>query len=216
MRLLPRALWLLAALLMAGIAAELAWPEAAPPAPPPAAPPAAARAAGGAPEPVAAWAAAALERPLFNASRRPDSPGAAPAAAAAEHAEPPRLAGIMLTPQGRRAIFAEAEDKPATVMEGSRVGSWQVQAIAAGEVTLTGPDGARTVRPSFSTDPPAAPPAPVPTLPVAAGLQALGMAPLRQADPRPFAQQLRPSGAAILGNAPPALGGLAPPSRISQ
>ncbi len=188
--------WGLAALLAAAAGTELAWPRpAAPPPPPP--PPVGAAAPAASAEPVAAWARLILDRPVFNPERKPDAPDATPTPAQAGRSEPPRLAGIMVTPGGRRAIFAAAgESGPATVAaEGAKIGVWKVQAIGAGEVQLTSADGARTVRPHFSDLPPAAPPLPSP---LANNL----LPPLPPFDNRPFASQQQPSGAAIFANAP--------------
>ena len=54
----------------------------------------------------------------------------------------------MIGPFGRRALFAGGRggDTPAAVGENGRVGIWTAQAIAAGVVTLTGPDGVRELR----------------------------------------------------------------------
>ena len=190
---LNRALGLLAAGLALGVAAELAWPDS--PAPQPPAMPAVTAPAGGAgPEPIAAWTQAILQRPVMNPDRRPErhDPGARPAAPA--RSEPPRLAGIVLTPQARRAIFAPAaEGAPSiVVVEGARLEGWQVERIEAGSVQLAGPDGKRVVKPSFSTEP------------AAPGPAAAGAPPQRpKPDLRPFAALTQPSGPAIFKNAPP-------------
>ena len=94
----------------------------------------------------ARWAVTALTRPLFSLDRRPAPP--TPLAQAASLPSPPRLTGTMIGPFGRRALFAGGlgGDKPAAVGENDRIGIWTVQAIAAGLVTLTGPDGVRELR----------------------------------------------------------------------
>lgn len=97
-----------------------------------------------------AWVATALARPLFNTDRRPAV--AKPASAALAAAALPRLAGIMVTPSGRQAIFAaSAGGKPLTVVEGAKVGIYTITRIEDGAVTVTGPDGARQIRLSFAT-----------------------------------------------------------------
>lgn len=104
---------------------------------------------------------AILARPLFAATRRPAAVAAAPAPAEAAPANLPRLAGVLVNGGSRRAIFAEAGGKPIVAHEGSQIGAYTVQAIAAGQVTLTGPGGVQVVRPSFDTRAPgqaAAPP----------------------------------------------------------
>lgn len=118
-------------------------------------------------EHLAGWSAALLVRPLFSPDRRP--PRGAPVRPAA-HVDLPRLAGIILGPLSRKAIFAPAGTRPIVVGEGERIdGGWTVGRIATDAVTLTGPGGAQVVRPSFDRvqhPPPPAPSAPArpPTL----------------------------------------------------
>jgi hypothetical protein len=93
------------------------------------------------------WEAAVLARPLFNPDRRPAGP--APVAAS-QDAGLPRLTGIMITPNGRSAIFAPAGGgKPAVVAEGGSLGVYVVQTISLGEVVLTGPDGSHSLNPTL-------------------------------------------------------------------
>ncbi len=94
-----------------------------------------------------AWVAAVLARPLFNPSRRP-----APAAAVAgsDGAALPRLTGIMVSPEGRLAIFAPATGKPITVQPGERIGGFTIRGIARDHVSVLGPDGVETVRIAYS------------------------------------------------------------------
>ena len=68
----------------------------------------------------------------------------------------PRLAGITVTPLGRHAIFASAGNGlPATIVSaGGTVGAWRVEAIHPGDVQVAGPDGRRTLRPTYSDRPP--------------------------------------------------------------
>lgn len=89
---------------------------------------------------------AVLARPLFNLTRRPPQ-GAA--SAAPSEPMPPRLTGILVSQAGRQAIFAPAAGGRAiAAYEGSHVGVFVVSAIAAGEVTVLGPDGGtRVLRP---------------------------------------------------------------------
>ena len=196
-----RVLGLLSAGLALGVAAELAWPDA--PAPrPPAMPAVTAPARLNGPEPIAAWTEAILQRPVMNPDRRPERHDSGARPAAPIRPEPPRLAGIVLTPQARRAIFAPAaEGAPSiVVVEGARVEGWQVERIEAGSVHLAGPDGTRVVKPSFSNEPSAPSPA------------AAGALPQRpKPDLRPYAVMTQPSGPAIFKNAPPPVA-----ARISQ
>jgi hypothetical protein len=104
------------------------------------------------------WAAASLARPLFNPDRRPIAPAASGSDAAAGL---PRLSGIMITPAGRRAIFAATGGgKPVVVVEGGTVGGNLVQSITIGEVVLIGPDGRHSLHPTFDRALPAAMTAP--------------------------------------------------------
>jgi len=96
-------------------------------------------------EEVNAWTLTALARPLLYPVHRPYL---APAPSAALPASPPRLMGTLVSPAGKRAIFA-ASGKPATAEEGDHVGAWTVQAISTGTVTLLGPGGMRELRVSF-------------------------------------------------------------------
>jgi hypothetical protein len=89
----------------------------------------------------------ALSRPLFNADRRP-APDAATGAGQPARPEPPRLAGILLTAQGRQAIFATGE-RSIVVSEGGSIAGFVVTSISGEEVSVTGPGGTRVLRPSF-------------------------------------------------------------------
>jgi hypothetical protein len=123
------------------------------------------------------WAATALARPLFTQDRRPvPEPRGAAVAGGPGSQELPRLAGVMVTPAGSAAIFDGTGEsaKPQVVRVGDRLGGFEVKAILAGEVTLTGPDGGRVLRPSFDPRAPAAGgPAPRPAAPVATAPAAL-------------------------------------------
>jgi general secretion pathway protein N len=87
-----------------------------------------------------------LARPLFALDRRPKAGPAAAAGVAADAL--PRLAGILIDPPQRHAIFQPSDDgKPLTLVEGDRIAGWQIQRIAADGVTLTGPSGAEILQP---------------------------------------------------------------------
>ncbi len=162
---LARLLWLSAAALALLVAAEAVPSRKRDLAVPPPSAPAASRAAATAAEPVAAWAATALGRPVFATDRRP--PAAVTAAAGPQNL--PRLAGIVVSPNGRTAIFAGAGDKSTAVAEGAAVGPWRVVAIHADAVDMAGPQGARTVKLAYSNQPPQAAAA-LPLQPQAAAL----------------------------------------------
>ena len=94
------------------------------------------------------WAATVLARPLFSQSRRPP---ASAAAASPDAADLPRLTGILVTGAVRHAIFAApAGGYPTVATEGSQVGAFRIQSIEAGKVTVVGPQGMVSLRPSFA------------------------------------------------------------------
>jgi hypothetical protein len=98
---------------------------------------------------VQGWVTTILERPLFAPDRRPVS-AAAPAAVASQGL--PRLAGVVVTPDGRRAIFAAGADgKQIALAENGRIGAFTISRIDADAVTVAGPDGSILLRPSFAT-----------------------------------------------------------------
>ena len=112
------------------------------------------------PDQVARWTATSLARPLFAPGRRPPTQATAAAKPGTLAPDLPRIAGTMVTPAGRRAIFAAKGDKPLVVGEGAQVGAFTVQSIKAGQVTLLGPEGVRVLSPTFDLE------APVPPTPV--------------------------------------------------
>ena len=98
------------------------------------------------------FATTALARPLFRADRHPfpvndqDATSTAPI-------DLPRLTGILMSDDLKRAIFApDGADKAIVVAEGENVGDWRVQEIAADSVTMVGPDGTRRLRPKFAAN----------------------------------------------------------------
>jgi hypothetical protein len=98
------------------------------------------------------FATTILARPLFRPDRHPyptndqDTLSAVPV-------DLPRLTGILLSSDLKRAIFApEGSDRPIVVAEGESVGDWRVQEIAADSVTMTGPDGTRRLKPKFAAN----------------------------------------------------------------
>ncbi len=96
-------------------------------------------------------ASTVLARPLFNPDRRPPAePPAGLAAAEAAPEAPPRLAGVIVGPSRRSAIFADSAGHPRIVAEGGTIGRFTVQAIAPNEVTLRSSDGERLLRPAYS------------------------------------------------------------------
>jgi hypothetical protein len=124
------------------------------------------------------WATAINARPLFSADRRPiplpDRNG--------ETARiMPRLAGVIVSQSQRLAFFAAVGGgKPVVAAEGERVGDFILRAIAPDQVTVSGPDGTRLLRPTFDPTPTAptetrtaAPLVEVTALPIAGSHQTL-------------------------------------------
>jgi hypothetical protein len=106
------------------------------------------------------WVATLLARPPFSPARRPPA-----VAAAADAAAPgvPRLAGILVSPSRKLAIFAaDGAAKPLTALEGDAVGRYRVLSIEVSEVILRGADGTHVLHLSFGAGlRPSAGPAPV-------------------------------------------------------
>jgi hypothetical protein len=93
----------------------------------------------------AAFVPIILARPLFALDRRPKA-GPAAVGTAGDHM--PRLAGILIDPPQRHAIFQPSGDgKPLSLIEGDQVAGWQIERIAPDGVTLTGPQGSETLLP---------------------------------------------------------------------
>jgi hypothetical protein len=92
-----------------------------------------------------AWAATILARPLFSASRRPPHVAAGtPDEAAPDEA---RLAGIMISRFGRRAIFAPSGGgKPLVLGEGAEVNESTIRSIEPDQVVLA---SGTVLRPAF-------------------------------------------------------------------
>ena len=159
-------LWLLAAVLAAGVLSEAVPIAKQAPFAAAVAPPGPVHVAAASAEPVADWVATALSRPLFNIDRRPVAPAAAASATTGPQALP-RLAGIIVSPSGRSAIFAgnpdQSPEHSVVVVEGAAIGPWRVVTIRSDAVDVNGPQGERTVKPNYSVDPP-------PTGPAAASL----------------------------------------------
>jgi hypothetical protein len=108
----------------------------------------------------AGYVAAILARPLFSPSRRPNEP------AATKVADLARLTGVLVSPAGRRAIFAgPAGGKSVVVGEGGRIGEYVVSSIEVDAVTITGPVDQRILHPAFDPSLPPPKPAAVPIIP---------------------------------------------------
>ena len=87
-----------------------------------------------------------LARPVLSSTRRPPATGAV-----AHTLGLPRLSAILVSDASRSAIFSGEKDaKPITATEGTRIGPYTVQSIQVGQVTVNGPSGLQTIRPSFA------------------------------------------------------------------
>jgi hypothetical protein len=91
------------------------------------------------------WAATILARPLFSPARRPPPSAAAEASGPVELG---RLAGVLISQSGKRAIFAPERGKPIVAEEGSRIGPYLLRTIEPGQVTVIGPNGLRVLQPA--------------------------------------------------------------------
>lgn len=82
----------------------------------------------------------------------------------------PRLTGVVVSPVGKYALFANAEGgRPLVMREGDRLGANVIEAIAAGQVTVRGPNGMAVLRSTFDESVAPAKPATIaaPELPIA-------------------------------------------------
>jgi hypothetical protein len=114
------------------------------------APPVAVHGGGEKPQRVDGWVAIVLARPLLSPTRRPALEAAATSLAEPAQSGLPRLSGTMVSPGGRSAIFASPEGGRAVVVaEDGQIGRWTIHSIEAGQVTIDGPDGSRTLKPMF-------------------------------------------------------------------
>ncbi len=95
-----------------------------------------------------------LDRPLLDPSREAKAGTATMPAAAGDAL--PRLAGVLIGPDGAKALFAATGGKPLVLGEGDRLGPYEVTKIEPNAVTLTGSEGDRLIHPSHAA---AAPPA---------------------------------------------------------
>jgi hypothetical protein len=98
-----------------------------------------------------------LERPLFSPSRQP------PEVLTATHIEETlekapsqlhgRLAGMMISPGTREALFARGGQRPIAVKVGGEIDGWTIAAIEPDRVILSSNfGGTRTVRPTSDTE----------------------------------------------------------------
>lgn len=88
-------------------------------------------------------------RPLFSLTRRGDDHAVEKSPWAVSEDGLPRLSGVIVGPDGRRAIFAGTDGKSRAASEGEMVGAFKVRSIEPGVVNLSGPNGERVLRPTF-------------------------------------------------------------------
>jgi hypothetical protein len=113
-----------------------------------------------------------LSRPLFRGDRRP-APADGRGVASGQPGDLPRLTGILMSSDERRAIFQPAgKDRAIVVVVGETVGNWRVQEIVADAVTLTGPEGTRRLETKFAAG--GSPNAPFQPPPAAMGVGGAG------------------------------------------
>jgi hypothetical protein len=111
-----------------------------------------------------------LARPLFSSTRRP-APRSDDTITDSGLSDT-RLAGIVIAPDHRIAIFASNGEKPLAVSEGQTVSGWRVERITSREVSLSGPGGTKTMQPK--SDPNLAPPPTAEVNPPSAAIPAAG------------------------------------------
>jgi hypothetical protein len=89
-----------------------------------------------------------LKRPLFTQGRQPPEEKVV-------KAEPPqlqgRLAGVMLRPDLREALFTRPGGRPIAVKEGQVIDGWTMAEIESDQVRLTSEFGEKIVKPSNGT-----------------------------------------------------------------
>ena len=136
--------------------------------------------------------ATTLARPLFDATRRPPQSSGGSVSTITDK----RLAGIVIEPGQRLAIFAVEGAKPLALSEGETVDGWRIESITPREVSLRGPNGTETFQPKLDpkrvfrapTPPPVNPTAQTAAQPAATPAAASsggGVAPGPAAAPRP-------------------------------
>jgi len=118
-----------------------------------------------------------LEHPLFTASRTPPAPPPSPQEAVKTAPElRARLAGMIVGPEDREALFARDAGPVVAVHEQQAIDGWTVASIDAEKVVLRSDFGERVLHPTEglraapprNAGPPRARPAPRGQLPVAA------------------------------------------------
>lgn len=97
-----------------------------------------------------------LERPLFSPARHPPEVLSASNPEETSNEPPPRLhgrlAGVIIRPGTREALFARTGQKPIGVRIGGEIDGWRIAAIEPDRVILSSAFGTQTVRPTNDTE----------------------------------------------------------------
>ena len=126
------------------------------------------------PSRMALLSAMLLTRPLFSPTRLP--PDDTDPRSRDQAPTLPRLAGVIVTSAGRRAIFAAPGGKSVVLKEGDRLNAFVVQTIWPRQVILRDPDGIHQLSPAFEREgSPAEPPSvALPGFPLRRGVAGVG------------------------------------------
>ena len=93
-----------------------------------------------------------LERPLFSPARHPPEVQFASNSEETSNETPPqihgRLAGVMIRPGTREALFARVGQRPVAVKIGGEIDGWRIAAIEMDRVVLSSVFGTQTLRPT--------------------------------------------------------------------
>jgi hypothetical protein len=92
------------------------------------------------------WSDTILERPLFNISRRPVKVDAAKGQTGAGM---PRLAAILISHAGTRAIFMPDNSKPLVLAVGATMADGVIRSIFSDRVVVAGPKGDEVLTPTL-------------------------------------------------------------------
>jgi hypothetical protein len=105
---------------------------------------------------VEAAVAEILRRPLFSPAREPMEVLSASNASVIAGGAPPqlhgRLAGVMIRPDAREALFTRAGQRPISVKVGGEIDGWKIAAIEPDHVILSSAFGTQRVEPTNDTE----------------------------------------------------------------
>jgi hypothetical protein len=98
------------------------------------------------------WVDTILTRPLFSRDRRP-TPEASKGGGDVAISSMPRLTGVLVNGDDRRALFAAPEGgKPLVAKTGAVLGPYTIEAIEPGRVTVSGPQGTLELKPAYDAE----------------------------------------------------------------